>query len=158
MKPLIGRILALATCAMLVVSFVIPFTAFARYVASHTICGPDYYTDYSLICGKCHTQQFEEQATAEEEYPSLHSAGARAECGYCHGRIVEHERGVIVAANCTDCHAEEAAALAEDVHAGIYEQLDETPEAASATCIACHAPIPVTIEDVKVAEFTLRIE
>jgi len=152
MKPLLGKTLALATCIMLIACFFMPFAAFGRYAASHTIYGPAYYTDYSLICGKCHTQQFTEQSTAEAEYPSKHSAGAKAACDFCHGKA--HTPGVI-AANCTDCHAD---ILATDVHAGIYEQLGETPEDASATCIACHSPIPVTIEDVKVAELTLRIE
>jgi len=151
MKPLIGRILALATCVMLVVSFVIPFSVFARYTASHTIYGPAYYTDDKLMCGKCHTQQFTEQETAAAEYPSKHSPpDPKAECTYCHGKA-----HTIARVNCTDCHGDK---LAEDVHAGIYPQLNETGAAASATCIACHSPIPVTIEEVKVPELTLRIE
>jgi len=150
MKPLVGRVLALATCVMLVVCFVFPFTVFARYVASHTIYGPAYYTDDKLMCGKCHTQQFTEQSTAEAEYPSKHSAGAKAECTFCHGKA-----HTIAPINCTDCHGD---VLVDDVHAGIYPQLGETGAEASVTCIACHSPIPVTIEEVKVPELTLRIE
>jgi len=151
MKPLLGKTLALATCIMLIACFFVPFAAFGRYAASHTIYGSTYYTDYSLICGKCHTQQFTEQETATAEYPSKHSAGGgQAACDYCHGKA--HK---IARVNCTDCHGDK---LVADVHATIYPQLGESGADATATCIACHSPIPVTIEETKTPSLTLRIE
>jgi len=150
MKAVIGRTLAWLTCIMMVASFAIPFVSFARYVASHTIYGPAYYTVSELMCGKCHTQQFTEQDTAEAEYPSKHSAGAKADCTYCHGKA-----HTIARTNCTDCHGDK---LVGDVHATIDPKLGESGEAATATCIACHSPIPVTIEETKIESLTLRIE